>query len=71
MEVTSALESALAEMKPVFAKEGIQLYPRLHRPATFIEAALRNMKHSLALARFWSRWSCSFCSAAFGPLAFR
>src|SRR6185436_17148524 len=26
-----------------------QLYPRLHRPATFIEAALGNMKHSLAL----------------------
>jgi Cu/Ag efflux pump CusA len=49
MEVTTALEAALAEMKPVFASEGIQLYPRLHRPATFIETALRNMKHSLAL----------------------
>ncbi|HEY5914331.1 MAG TPA: efflux RND transporter permease subunit, partial [Verrucomicrobiae bacterium] len=49
MEVTTALEAALEEMKPVFEKEGIKLYPRLHRPATFIEAALRNMKHSLAL----------------------
>ncbi len=49
MEVTRALETALAEMKPVFEKEGITLYPRLHRPATFIENALRNMKHSLAL----------------------
>ena len=49
MEVTKALEAALDEMKPVFEKEGIKLYPRLHRPATFIEAALRNMKHSLAL----------------------
>lgn len=49
MEVTQALEAALAEMKPVFEKQGIQLFPRLHRPATFIEAALRNMKHSLAL----------------------
>jgi CzcA family heavy metal efflux pump len=49
MEVTLALEAALAELKPVFAKEGITLYPRLHRPATFIEAALRNMEHSLAL----------------------
>jgi CzcA family heavy metal efflux pump len=49
MEVTRALEAALAEMKPVFEKEGITLYPRLHRPATFIETALRNMKHSLAL----------------------
>ena len=49
MEVTLAVEAALAELKPVFEKEGITLYPRLHRPATFIEAALRNMKHSLAL----------------------
>ncbi len=49
MEVTLALEAALAEMKPVFEKEGITLYPRLHRPATFIENALRNMKHSLTL----------------------
>ena len=49
MEVTKALEAALDEMKPVFEKEGIKLYPRLHRPATFIETALRNMKHSLAL----------------------
>jgi Cu/Ag efflux pump CusA len=49
MEVTRALEAALVEMKPVFEKEGITLYPRLHRPATFIENALRNMKHSLTL----------------------
>jgi len=49
MEVTAALEAALAEMKPVFEREGIQVFPRLHRPATFIETALRNMKHSLAL----------------------
>ena len=49
MEVTKLLEAALEEMKPVFEQEGIKLYPRLHRPATFIEAALRNMKHSLAL----------------------
>ena len=49
MEVTQALEAALAEMKPVFEREGITIYPRLHRPATFIENALRNIKHSLAL----------------------
>jgi len=49
MEVTRALEAALAEMKPVFEQQGIKIYPRLHRPATFIENALRNMKHSLAL----------------------
>jgi len=49
MEVTKWLEAALEEMKPVFEKQGITVYPRMHRPATFIEAALRNMKHSLAL----------------------
>lgn len=49
MEVTKSLEAALGELKPVFARAGIKLYPRLHRPATFIEVALRNMKHSLLL----------------------
>jgi CzcA family heavy metal efflux pump len=49
MEVTRSLEAALDEVKPVLDKEGITLYRRLHRPATFIEAALTNMKHSLGL----------------------
>jgi CzcA family heavy metal efflux pump len=49
MEVTRSLEAALAEMKPEFEKEGIKLYGRLHRPATFIEIALDNMKHSLLM----------------------
>lgn len=49
MEVTKSLEAALADMQPVFDKQGIKLYPRLHRPATFIEGALANIKHSLAL----------------------
>jgi len=49
IEVTRLLEAALGEMKPVLAKEGIQLYPRLLRPATFIETAVGNMKFSLVL----------------------
>jgi CzcA family heavy metal efflux pump len=49
LEVTLAVEKALAELKPVFEKEGITVYGRLHRPATFIEAALKNMQHSLLL----------------------
>lgn len=49
MEVTQGVEAALDELKPVFEREGVQLYPRLHRPATFIETALANMKHSLVL----------------------
>jgi CzcA family heavy metal efflux pump len=49
MEVTRGLESALAELEPLFEREGVKLYPRLHRPATFIEAALGNLEHSLLL----------------------
>src|SRR2546427_10450438 len=49
MDATRALETALAEMQPVLDKEGIKIYPRLHRPATFIETAVNNMEHSLAL----------------------
>lgn len=49
MDATRALEAALAEMKPIMEKQGIKIYDRLHRPATFIEVALHNMEHSLAL----------------------
>ncbi|HWA87503.1 MAG TPA: efflux RND transporter permease subunit, partial [Opitutus sp.] len=49
MDVTAGLEAALNELKPVFAREGVTLYPRLHRPATFIEASLTNIRHSLLL----------------------
>ena len=49
MDATIAVEKALAEMKPVFAAEGIQYVPHLHRPATFIEIAIHNIKNSLLL----------------------
>ena len=49
MEVTRGLEAALDEMKPVLAREGITLFRRLHRPATFIEVALRHIRGSLLL----------------------
>jgi len=49
MEVTRAVESALTALAPVFAAENIHYTPALHRPATFIEIALRNMKTSLLL----------------------
>jgi CzcA family heavy metal efflux pump len=49
MEVTHALEEALEEMKPVLEKQGITLFGRLHRPATFIEVALKHIKTSLML----------------------
>ncbi|HVS50967.1 MAG TPA: efflux RND transporter permease subunit [Opitutaceae bacterium] len=49
MDVTRELEAALADLKPVFEREGIKLYPALHRPATFIEVSLANIGHSLLL----------------------
>src|SRR4029079_12088955 len=49
MEVTLALEDALKEMQPLFEREGVTLYSRLHRPATFIEHSLANIRHSLFL----------------------
>lgn len=49
MEVTRGVEAALEELKPVFAAEGIEYTPALHRPATFIEIAIHNMKTSLLL----------------------
>jgi CzcA family heavy metal efflux pump len=49
LQVTEALEIAIEGMKPVFAREGMKLYPRLHRPATFIENALRNVQSSLLI----------------------
>jgi CzcA family heavy metal efflux pump len=49
MDATRALEAALAEMKPTLDQAEITHYDRLHRPATFIETALRNINHSLVL----------------------
>jgi CzcA family heavy metal efflux pump len=49
LEVTQAVERALDDMRPVLAQEGVTLYPRLHRPATFIETALHNLRVSLLL----------------------
>lgn len=49
LTVTHALEEALAELAPVFAKQGITVLPRLHRPATFIENALGHVRQSLVL----------------------
>jgi CzcA family heavy metal efflux pump len=49
MEVTRGVEAALEALRPAFESEGIQYTPALHRPATFIEIALRNMKTSLLL----------------------
>ncbi|HXT39460.1 MAG TPA: efflux RND transporter permease subunit, partial [Candidatus Angelobacter sp.] len=49
MDVTKEVEKALEDLKPVFQSEGIEYVPGLHRPATFIENAIHNMKSSLLL----------------------
>ena len=49
MKVTRALEAALSDLAPVFEREGITVFPRLHRPASFIESALANLRLSLAI----------------------
>jgi len=47
---TLAVEKALADLKPALQAQGITLYPRLHRPANFIERALGNLENSLLIA---------------------
>jgi len=49
MEVTRLLEAALADLQPLFTREDITLFPRLHRPASFIESSLHHIRNSLLL----------------------
>ncbi len=50
LNVTLAVERALAALEPTLKAQGITLYRDLQRPANFIERALGNLQHSLALA---------------------
>lgn len=49
LTATHAIEAALEEIRPTLTREGITLVDRLHRPASFIERALRNLAASLAI----------------------
>jgi CzcA family heavy metal efflux pump len=49
LEVTRDLERALAELRPILDQNGVDLFARLHRPASFIEHALRNLRTSVLL----------------------
>lgn len=49
LDVTRAVERALAELAPLLAAEQISLVPALHRPANFIESALAQLRNSLLL----------------------
>jgi CzcA family heavy metal efflux pump len=50
LDVTRAVEAALARLTPDLKRQGIELFPRLHRPANFIEQALSSLRHSLIIA---------------------
>jgi CzcA family heavy metal efflux pump len=49
LEVTRGVEAALADLAPTLKARGVDLHAGLHRPANFIEVALRNVRDSLLL----------------------
>jgi CzcA family heavy metal efflux pump len=49
LQATKAAEAALAELTPALKRRGIEMYPALHRPATFVVRALTNLEKALAL----------------------
>ena len=48
LKATEAVERALEDLKPALERRGIDVI-LLHRPASFIERALSNLEHALAL----------------------
>jgi CzcA family heavy metal efflux pump len=49
LDTTQRLEAALAELAPLFEREGVTVYPALHRPANFIESSLGNIRFVIGL----------------------
>jgi CzcA family heavy metal efflux pump len=49
LEVTDAVERALAQLQPSLAAAKVTLYPSLFRPANFIEASIANITRALAI----------------------
>ena len=47
LEVTQALDRELKSIEPVLKSEGIDLSPRIFRPANFIQTAVANVQRSL------------------------
>jgi CzcA family heavy metal efflux pump len=50
LTTTRAVEQALAGLEPALKAQGITLYGGLHRPANFIERALKDLEQSLIMA---------------------
>ncbi|MGH9621994.1 MAG: efflux RND transporter permease subunit [Bryobacteraceae bacterium] len=47
LQVTHALDRALAELRPTLREQGVEVNANLFRPANFIETALQNIRVSL------------------------
>ena len=78
LEVTSAVEQALAELHPLLQAQGVQVYPALHRPANFIENALDHVRLdlligaaliALVLMLFTRNWRSALVSFVSIPLS--
>ncbi|MEO8019089.1 MAG: efflux RND transporter permease subunit [Pseudomonadota bacterium] len=78
LEATHAVESVVSEAISDLKARGITVYPALHRPATFIEIALGNLRNSLAigavfiviiLALFLRDWRSALISFLAIPLS--
>lgn len=78
LDVTHRLEMALAELKPMLDARGVNVYPALHRPATFIEVALSGMRNALlygaalvvvVLVLFLRNWRTALISFLTIPLS--
>lgn len=49
LDATRAVEAAMADLEPVLTAQGVHMQMGLHRPANFIEAALRGLSDDLAI----------------------
>ncbi|OYX91614.1 MAG: acriflavine resistance protein B, partial [Novosphingobium sp. 35-62-5] len=49
LDATRAAEATLAELRPALEAQGVKIYPSLHRPANFIDSALRGIRTDLLI----------------------
>ncbi|MBN9094640.1 MULTISPECIES: efflux RND transporter permease subunit [Pandoraea] len=47
LEVTKGIETSLASIKPILAKQGVEVNAEVFRPASFIDAALSHLRTAL------------------------
>ena len=49
LDATRAADATLAELRPALEAQGVKIYPSLHRPANFIDSALRGIRTDLLI----------------------